>query len=90
MDCFPVTLFAVSLYPTSRAERGTEFVWICFMPTREELPIIQRMYDLILWYVPRLNKLPRDYPRSHGPPWECRPGHARHSSFPWSAVGMRV
>ena len=31
------------------------------MPTREELPIIQRMYDLILWYVPRLNKLPRDY-----------------------------
>jgi len=31
------------------------------MPAPEELPIIQRMYDLILWYVPRLNKLPRDY-----------------------------
>jgi hypothetical protein len=28
---------------------------------QEELPIIQRMYDLILWYVPRLNKMPRDY-----------------------------
>ena len=31
------------------------------MPRQDELPIIQRMYDLILWYVPRLNKLPRDY-----------------------------
>ncbi len=31
------------------------------MPKRDELPIIQRMYDLILWYVPRLNKLPSDY-----------------------------
>lgn len=28
---------------------------------QDELPIIQRMYDLILWYVPRLNKLPRNY-----------------------------
>lgn len=27
----------------------------------QELPIIQRVYDLILWYVPRLNKLPRDF-----------------------------
>ncbi|HOS04280.1 MAG TPA: diversity-generating retroelement protein Avd [Candidatus Hydrogenedentes bacterium] len=26
----------------------------------EDLSIIQRTYDLILWYVPRLNKLPRD------------------------------
>ena len=26
-----------------------------------ELPIIQRTYDLILWYVPWLNKLPRDF-----------------------------
>ena len=29
--------------------------------TRTELPIIQRVYDLILWYVPRLNKFPRKY-----------------------------
>ena len=27
----------------------------------EELPIIQKTYDLILWYVPRLNKFPRDF-----------------------------
>ncbi len=26
-----------------------------------ELPIIQKTYDLILWFVPLLNKLPRDY-----------------------------
>ena len=31
------------------------------MATQNELPIIQQVYDLILWYVPRLNKLPRDY-----------------------------
>ncbi len=27
----------------------------------QELPIIQKTYDLILWYLPLLNKLPRDY-----------------------------
>ena len=27
----------------------------------DELPIIQRTYDLILWYIPRINKFPRDY-----------------------------
>jgi hypothetical protein len=27
----------------------------------EELPIIQKTYDLIKWYVPILNKLPRDH-----------------------------
>ncbi|MEK0183174.1 diversity-generating retroelement protein Avd [Microcoleus anatoxicus] len=26
-----------------------------------ELPIIQKTYDLIKWYVPILNRLPRDY-----------------------------
>ena len=31
------------------------------VPDNTELPIIQRTYDLILWYVPRLNKLPRNY-----------------------------
>jgi hypothetical protein len=31
------------------------------MPSAVELPIIQHVYDLILWYVPRLNKFPRDY-----------------------------
>lgn len=27
----------------------------------QELPIIQKTYDLILWYVPIVNKLPRDH-----------------------------
>jgi hypothetical protein len=26
-----------------------------------DLPIIQKTYDLIKWYVPSLNKLPRDH-----------------------------
>jgi hypothetical protein len=26
-----------------------------------ELPVIQKTYDLILWYVPILNRLPRDH-----------------------------
>lgn len=31
------------------------------MTDSQELPIIQKMYDLILWFVPRLNKFPRDF-----------------------------
>ena len=31
------------------------------MPIAPELPVIQRVYDLILWYVPRLSKLSRDF-----------------------------
>lgn len=27
----------------------------------DELPIIQKTYDLIKWYIPLLNKLPRDH-----------------------------
>lgn len=27
----------------------------------EELPIIQKTYDLIKWYIPILNRLPRDH-----------------------------
>jgi hypothetical protein len=27
----------------------------------QELPIIQKNYDLILWYVPIVNKLPKDH-----------------------------
>lgn len=29
--------------------------------TPTELPIIQKTYDLILWYVPIINRLPRDH-----------------------------
>ena len=31
------------------------------MPIAAELPIIQKTYDLIKWYVPILNRLPRDH-----------------------------
>ena len=31
------------------------------MRSNEELPVIQKTYDLILWYVPLLNKMPRDH-----------------------------
>jgi hypothetical protein len=31
------------------------------MRKSNELPIIQQTYDLILWYVPHLQKLPRDH-----------------------------
>lgn len=31
-----------------------------------ELPIIQKTYDLIKWYVPHLNKIPRDHKFSLG------------------------
>ncbi|NOT60894.1 MAG: diversity-generating retroelement protein Avd [Acidobacteria bacterium] len=31
------------------------------MKKQPELPIIQKTYDLILWYVPLLNRLPRDH-----------------------------
>ena len=30
-------------------------------PTSLDLPIIQKSYDLIRWYVPILNRLPRDH-----------------------------
>ena len=37
------------------------FFEIFDMLEQKELPIIQKTYDLIQWYIPRLNKLPRDY-----------------------------
>jgi len=27
----------------------------------QELPIIQKTYDLILWYIPHVNKMPRNH-----------------------------
>ena len=31
------------------------------MGKMSELPVIQKTYDLIKWYVPILNRLPRDH-----------------------------
>jgi 23S rRNA-intervening sequence protein len=30
-------------------------------PSTSELPIVQKTYDLVKWYVPILNRLPRDH-----------------------------
>jgi hypothetical protein len=35
-------------------------------PSRGELPIIQATMDLIPWFVPLLNRLPRDHRYEHG------------------------
>jgi len=31
------------------------------LPSETELPIIQKNYDAILWFMPFLNRLPRDH-----------------------------
>lgn len=31
------------------------------MTNAPELPVLQHVYDLILWFTPRLNKFPRDH-----------------------------
>lgn len=31
------------------------------MNNESELPVIQKVYDFIKWYVPILNRLPRDH-----------------------------
>jgi hypothetical protein len=41
----------------SRALRDEFFLQFCM----DDLPIIQKTYDLIKWYVPILNRLPRDH-----------------------------
>jgi hypothetical protein len=45
---------------------------------KDELPIIQKTYDLIKWYVPIVNRLPRDhkFARSHAPAWERHVGRS--------------
>jgi hypothetical protein len=30
-------------------------------PATTDLPVIQKAYDLVKWYVPILNRLPRDH-----------------------------
>jgi hypothetical protein len=40
--------------------KAIEFIFMEKPPT-SELPIVQKAYDLIKWYVPILNRLPRDH-----------------------------
>ncbi len=58
MGYYTITLCPVFPIHSSREARSRFFL---IMPKQQELPIIQRTYDLIQWYVPLLNKLPRNY-----------------------------
>ena len=40
---------------------ATKSLYLKPRPTVSDLPIIQKTYDLIKWYVPILNRLPRDH-----------------------------
>ena len=70
----PVTLALCHLafVPSARALRnifwlvenkrtGIDFRALRWGVLMQELPIIQKTYDLIKWYVPILNRLPRDH-----------------------------
>ena len=60
INYYTCTLYSLSLYLVPVApEARSKF--IAPMENQSELPVIQRMYDLMLWYVPRLNKFPRDH-----------------------------
>jgi hypothetical protein len=55
----PLALLPFTLYSfLYRAKRDQNFFQIWAM---QDLPIIQKTYDLIKWYVPILNRLPRDH-----------------------------
>ena len=49
----------------------------------DDLPIIQKIYDLIKWYVPILNRLPRDYKFSLVP-------RLRLGTDKWEALASRI
>jgi hypothetical protein len=51
----PFALFSFTLALFAVGDRITK------LTSMSELPIIQKTYDLIKWYVPLLNRLPRDY-----------------------------
>jgi len=52
----PLALY--SLFSYTRAKRDQNFLGYCQM---DDLPVIQKTYDLIKWYVPILNRLPREH-----------------------------
>jgi len=63
-----VSLCSFVLYPfcepACRLEKFFLGIFIAKMMTKnenEDLPIIQKTYDLITWYVPILNRLPRNH-----------------------------
>lgn len=59
LTLFALALLLFTLYPfLYRAKRDKFFSYFGVM---QDLPIIQKTYDLIKWYVPILNRLPRDH-----------------------------
>jgi hypothetical protein len=62
----PFALYPSFLFPfPSRAKRVAIFFFknglLSVNLAMSELPIIQKTYDLVKWYVPILNRLPRQY-----------------------------
>ena len=66
---FPLLFFLYPLVLSERSELENFF-------DMNELPIIQKTYDLIMWYVPIINSFPRSA-------WECSLG--RSASFLWAS-----
>ena len=69
----PLLFCPLALYTSSSREAGSKFFcilrgriryagWVNYPDfVMTELPIIQKTYDLIQWYVPILNRLPRNH-----------------------------
>lgn len=47
--------------PKGRSPLGWVVEFLMKNSAATELPVIQHTYDLILWFVPILNRLPRDH-----------------------------
>ena len=51
----------VALYPLTLSGHCYALLSLGKIKAMNDLPIIQKTYDLIKWYVPILNRLPRDH-----------------------------
>lgn len=69
--------------PQTFYREAVEFFWFFGMKKKEnaELPVIEKTYDLILWYVPLLSRLPRDHTKPRRLVADANSGAARFSYF---------
>jgi hypothetical protein len=58
-----IALYPFAFFPSIAAPGGSKFFEAIYRyaGAMNELPIIQKTHDLIQWYVPVLNRLPRDH-----------------------------
>jgi hypothetical protein len=64
--------------PLSANADSPDFQKMEMKQIEQELTIIQKMYDLIMWYVPIINRFPRDHKFTLGERIESRQP-AKHS-----------